>query len=116
MFSFQKSLGYSWDGGEALSPESPNHLLDPGIPDKPGGGIPDNPGGIPGIVESRGRLSGLKQLSVEKITSLRNRLADRGRMPRTKSEDLTAPPTRPDCVTSQVCLRTSLRHISGFLL
>ncbi|XP_023343350.1 uncharacterized protein LOC111712841 [Eurytemora carolleeae] len=84
----QKSIGYSWTGSTSCDP--------PSTPTQ------ENP--LPDIIESRGRLSGLKQMSVEKITNLRNRLAEGRKLLRSKSEceDIFGSSSRPICITPQI--------------
>jgi hypothetical protein len=58
----QRSCGYTWSGAGCADAPPLSHLDTPPPPDPP--------------AEGRSRLAGLKQMSVEKIASIRQRLAE----------------------------------------
>jgi hypothetical protein len=77
------------------------------LPSLEGGPAPEEPAGG----HTRRRLSGLKQLSVEKIATIRQRLAEGRRLLRTRSEseDLARSGLGgPECITGQVLVHPSI--------
>jgi hypothetical protein len=61
----QRSCGYTWSGAGHVDPPPLSHLDTPPPPEPPAA-----------AAEGRSRLAGLKQMSVEKIASIRQRLAE----------------------------------------
>ena len=84
----QRSTGYVWGSGECdlVGRESRSMTLDH-----------EEQG-----VMQRSRLQGLKQMSVDKIANIRQRLAEGRRMLRTSEELANGGMTKPECLTSHV--------------
>merc|ERR1719431_1328398 len=99
----QRSLGYTWSGGAAKSSSSSSTNHTDTFSHQSSNHSDQEPFSLPDIVESRGRLSSIKQMSVGKIANLRNRIAEGRKLLRSKSEsDDLMLPDKPINITTEV--------------